>query len=68
MDAKRTKLVVGPILRPDGEPLDYGDPATWFCFDCRGEDDIYNHLDGYIRCQNCTAVWREHHLDIEEWR
>ena len=56
------------LRRPDGRPLDWRDPSTWFCMDCLQDADTYHHLDGYIRCENCTAVWAEHHLDMEEWR
>lgn len=58
-----------PIMNPAGVPLDWEDPGTWFCFECRTMDaDSYFELDGSIRCADCTAVWGEHHLDAEEWR
>ena len=57
-----------PLRRPDGRALNWCETTTWFCMDCLQDADTYHHLDGYIRCPDCTAVWAEHHLDIEEWR
>lgn len=58
-----------PITHPvTGAILDWDDTATWFCFDCKESADSYAHLDGYVRCPDCNAIWQEHHLDVEEWR
>lgn len=67
-EAADNERSVSPVLRPDGEPLRWDDVDTWFCMDCDQDADAYRHLDGYIRCLDCAAVWEERHLDIEEWR
>lgn len=62
-------MTVEPIRSPTGEPVDWDDTATWFCFDCKTMDaDEYRQFDGFIRCADCAARWAEHHLDVEEWR
>jgi hypothetical protein len=61
--------MVEPIKNPAGEPVDWEDVSTWFCFDCGTMDaDEYQQFDGFIRCAHCAARWSEHHLDIEDWR
>ena len=59
-----------PFSHPvTGQILVWDDVSTWWCFDCLQEADDYCHLDGFVRCFDCTAVWGEHHLDHEEhWR
>jgi len=60
---------VEAIVNPAGEPLDWDDAETWFCFDCGIMDaESYQQLDGFIRCGDCAAIWGEHYLDAEEWR
>lgn len=65
-DARRSR--VGIFHPESGHLLLWDDASTWWCFDCLRVAETYTHLDGYVRCQDCTALWAEYHLDVEEWR
>lgn len=67
-DCDNTNMTDGaikPIMRPDGKPLDWNDPDTWFCVDSLQDADIYRHLDGYVRCLDCSAVSPERRAHLK---